>query len=375
MSKALELHKKLKSKINTLSNVKKITPKNLSLLYTPGVAEVCQEIIKDKQNLYHYTQKANTVAVISNGTAVLGLGDIGADASLPVMEGKCLLINKMANINAFPICIEEKNPEKFIEIVSKIATSFSAINLEDIKAPECVYIEKQLQKKLSIPVFHDDQHGTCIVILAALINAFKLVKKTNLAKILINGNGAAGYNTFVLLRHFGFKNIIVLNKYGVIRPNSETNNELDEEVAKKSINSTIKGNTLKEAIVNCDVFIGLSAANVLTAQMVNTMNHHPIVFALANPDPEISYEEYKKSNGYIFASGRSDYKNQINNLLVFPAIMKLFVFRKAIKITLDDKVKLAKIIANLIPDSKLNRENIIANALKKKLTDHIFNNF
>lgn len=293
------------------------TPKDLSIAYTPGVALPCLEIKKNKKYLYKYTNKKNTVAVITNGTAVLGLGDIGPEASKPVMEGKCVLFKKFADIDAWDIEVNEKNPKKFVEIVSKIATGFGGINLEDIKAPECFYIERELQKKLDIPVFHDDQHGTAIIAGAALLNALKIVKKNiNKIKVVFSGDGAAGTavkNYFIRLG-VNKKNIRVVNKF------------------------TIK--KLEQYIKNADVFIGLSVADILTVKMIQSMAKNPIVFALANPNPEIKYELAKKSRpDILLATGRSDYPNQINNVLGFPYIFRGALDAGAKRIT--EKMKLA----------------------------------
>jgi len=370
--KSLNLHKKIEGKLETKLKINTIDRETLSLLYSPGVSYPCAEIKENKDNLYLYTIKKNTVAIITNGTAVLGMGNIGANASLPVMEGKAMLLKYMSGLNSFPICIDEQDPDRFIEIVEKISTSFGAINLEDIKAPECTYIESTLQKKLNIPVFHDDQHGTAIVVLAALINALRLAKKSKeKIKVVISGSGSAGSAICKLLFAYGIKKIIILNKHGVIKEKLVTNNSLDEELSKITLGKYIKGKTLEESIDKADVFIGVSVGNIFHKKYITLMNDKPIIFALANPTPEISFEDAKSTGCFIYGSGRSDYHNQINNLLAFPGIFK-YCFSKNIKIIDKNlKIKIANKIADYQFKKGINPDEIIPYSLDQKIVDVI----
>lgn len=368
---ALKMHKKNRGKLEVKSKVPVNTKHDLAVAYTPGVAEPCLKIKEDKSKVYEYTMKGNTVAVVTNGTAVLGLGDIGPEAGLPVMEGKAVLFKEFGGIDAFPICIDTKNPDKIIETVKLIAPSFGGINLEDIKAPECFYIEKMLKEQLDIPVFHDDQHGTAIVVLAGLYNAIKLVGKTlEEVKIVINGAGAAGISICRLLLLAGAKNIVMCDKKGALVENEEWLNEAQKEIAKIT-NRNFERGPIENIIKGKDVFIGVSGPNVLNEDMVKSMNEDSIIFAMANPTPEIMPDIAKKAGARVVATGRSDFPNQINNVLVFPGIFKGALEVKAREIT--DKMKLAAArgIAELINTEELNEEYIIPDALDKRVCDAV----
>ncbi|ENK1244133.1 NAD-dependent malic enzyme [Clostridium sporogenes] len=365
--KALMVHKKFKGKLSIEGKMQVKNKDDLSIAYTPGVAEPCIKINEDKSLVYEYTMKGNTVAVVTNGTAVLGLGDIGPYAGLPVMEGKALLFKEFANIDSFPICIDSKDPDEIIKTVKLIAPGFGGINLEDIKAPECFYIEQKLKDELDIPVFHDDQHGTAIVVLAGIYNALKLIgKKLEEAKIVINGAGSAGISICKLLLQAGAKDIIMCDKEGSLAKGNSNLNEAQKLIAEVTNKENQKG-TLKDIIKGKDVFIGVSAPNILTEEMVATMNKDSIVFAMANPTPEIMPDEAKKAGARVVATGRSDFPNQINNVLVFPGI-----FRGALDVrskVINEEMKLAasKAIASLIQDNELNDDYIIPGAFDKRV--------
>ncbi|EKS4343399.1 NADP-dependent malic enzyme [Clostridium botulinum] len=365
--KSLMVHKKFKGKLSIEGKIQVKNKEDLSIAYTPGVAEPCVKISEDKSLVYEYTMKGNTVAVVTNGTAVLGLGDIGPYAGLPVMEGKALLFKEFANIDSFPICIDSKDPEEIIKTVKLIAPGFGGINLEDIKAPECFYIEKKLKEELDIPVFHDDQHGTAIVVLAGIYNALRFVgKKLEEARIVINGAGSAGISICKLLLQAGAKNIIMCDKEGALVKGNNNLNEAQKLIAEVTNKENEKG-TLKDVIKGKDVFIGVSAPNILTEEMVATMNNDSIVFAMANPTPEIMPDKAKKAGARVVATGRSDFPNQINNVLVFPGI-----FRGALDVrskVINEEMKLAasKAIASLVQDNELNEEYIIPGAFDKRV--------
>lgn len=346
---ALELHKKFKGKIEVKPKVPLNNKYDLSLAYTPGVAEVSKKVAEDKEKAYELTIKSNTVAVVSDGSAVLGLGNIGPLGALPVMEGKALLFKKFANIDAFPICLNTQDPEKIIEITYQISPVFGGINLEDITAPKCFYIEEKLNEILDIPVFHDDQHGTAIVVYAALQNALKLVdKKLNEIKIVILGAGAAGIAITKFLLKEGAKNIRLLDRNGIIYPGRKENmNNIKEEIA-LLINPEGEKGDLKDALKNADVFIGVSQGNLFPPNYIKLMNKDPIIFAMANPIPEIMPEEAKKEGAKIIGTGRSDYPNQINNLLAFPGIFRGALTVRAKEINHQMKVAAAHAIASLI---------------------------
>ncbi|CAL81762.1 NADP-dependent malic enzyme [Clostridium botulinum] len=367
--KSLMVHKKFKGKLSIEGKIQVKNKEDLSIAYTPGVAEPCVKINEDKSLVYEYTMKGNTVAVVTNGTAVLGLGDIGPYAGLPVMEGKALLFKEFADIDSFPICIDSKDSEEIIKTVKLIAPGFGGINLEDIKAPECFYIEKKLKEELDIPVFHDDQHGTAIVVLAGIYNALRLVgKKLEEARIVINGAGSAGISICKLLLQAGVKNIIMCDKEGSLVKGNSNLNEAQKLIVEVTNKENEKG-TLKDIIKGKDVFIGVSAPNILTEEMVNAMNKDSIVFAMANPTPEIMPDKAKKAGARVVATGRSDFPNQINNVLVFPGI-----FRGALDVrskVINEEMKLAasKAIASLVQDNELNEEYIIPGAFDKRVAE------
>ncbi|WP_347709321.1 malic enzyme-like NAD(P)-binding protein [Bacillus sp. FJAT-47783] len=366
--KALDIHRSLQGKLEVTSKGKVNTIEDLSLLYSPGVAEPCKEIHEDENKLYEYTMKGNTVAVVTDGSAVLGLGNIGAAASLPVMEGKAMLFKEFANINAVPLCIDTNDVEKVIETVKLLQSSFGGINLEDIKAPECFIIEERLKEELNIPVFHDDQHGTAIVTVAALMNALKIVEKEFPSlKVVINGAGAAGVAIAKLLLKLNVQNIIVCDSKGAIyhgRPNGM--NEMKEQLASITNPSLHKG-TLQDVIQEADVFIGVSVKGALTKQMIQSMNHDPIVFAMANPDPEIHPDDAKEAGARIVGTGRSDFPNQVNNVLAFPGIFKGVLDVKAKSITEEMKISAAKAIASLILAEELTENYIIPHPFDKRV--------
>jgi len=346
--KSLELHKKKKGKLEIKSKFPLKNKNDLSIAYTPGVAEPCRQIAKNPSDVYKYTIKGNSVAVVTNGTAVLGLGNIGPQAALPVMEGKCLLFKEFADVDAYPICLDSQNIEEIIKIVKVIAPGFGGINLEDIKAPECFEIEERLKKELDIPVFHDDQHGTAIVILAALINALKVVnKKVGQVKIIINGAGAAGIATAKLLLSYGVKNIILLDTQGAIYKNRAGLNPAKKEMAQRTNLKKSKGQ-LEDVIEESDVFIGLSAPKVLKKEWVRMMASKAIVFAMANPVPEIMPQEAKQAGAAITATGRSDFKNQINNVLAFPGVFRGLLDGRIKQVTEKMKITAAQTLASLV---------------------------
>ena len=368
---ALNLHRESKGKIEVTSKVKVDNKKDLSLVYTPGVAEPCKEIFQDPNLSYEYTNKGNLIAVVTDGSAVLGLGNIGSRAGMPVMEGKSVLFKELGNIDAFPICLESQDMEDIIFTIKQIAPSFGGINLEDIAAPKCFEIEKRLKEELDIPVFHDDQHGTAIVVLAALINSLKVVhKEFNAVKIVINGSGAAGISIAKLLLRAGAKDIILCDRKGILSLERNKGNSSKMEIAKVTNPRRISGD-LKKAIRGSDVFIGVSGPNVLTTEDISTMNRDAIVFAMANPVPEIEPKDAKEGGARIIGTGRSDYPNQINNVLAFPGI-----FRGALDIRakdINEKMKLAAsyAIAKMVPDSMLSEENILPYVLNKEVAKEV----
>lgn len=351
---SIELHKKNKGKITINSTVPLRNYTDLSIAYSPGVAQPCLEIVKDENKVRDYVINGNTIAVITDGSAVLGLGNIGPKASLPVMEGKSALFKRFANINSFPIAIDTQDVDEFVKTVKNIAPSFAGINLEDISAPRCFEIEKRLKKELNIPVFHDDQHGTAIVALAGLINSLKIIdKKKEDIKIIVNGSGAAGIAIVNLFVKFGCKNVIVCDSKGIVSKSRTDLNSEKIELLKITNKKNLNG-TLQDAIKGCDMFIGVSKANLLTADDVKLMAKDPIIFALANPIPEIDPKVAYNAGAKIVATGRSDYPNQINNVLVFPGIFKGALEARANDITEDMKLEAAKALAKLVknPHSK-----------------------
>lgn len=364
---ALQLHRKHRGKIALKSKVSVDNQHDLSIYYTPGVAEPCREIAKDKSLVYEYTSKSNWVAVVTNGTAVLGLGDIGVHASLPVMEGKAILFKQFGGVDAFPICIASKDVDEIVKTVKLIETSFGGINLEDIGAPACFEIEERLIESLDIPVFHDDQHGTAVVALAALINSLKIVgKRISEVKIVINGAGAAGIATAKLLLKYGAKNIVVCDKHGAIYEGREEDmNKYKEEIAKITNREGING-SLKKAIEGADVFIGLSVANVLGEDDVKKMSSNAIVMAMANPIPEIMPDIAKKAGARIVCTGRSDFNNQVNNVLAFPGIFRGALDVMATRITDEMKIAAAEAIAK-IAEEELSEDYVIPKPFNKRV--------
>lgn len=371
--KSLVLHKELRGKIS-IETKAEITKESLSLLYSPGVAQPCLEIEKNKDFAYEYTIKNDTIAVVSDGSAVLGIGNVGALASIPVMEGKAALFKQFAGINAFPICLDTQDDEEIINTVINIAPVFGGINLEDIKAPRCFYIEEELKKRLDIPIFHDDQHGTAIVCLAGLINALKVVnKEKEEVSIVLNGLGSAGFAIVKLLVNAGFKNFKLCGREGLLYNNVLTIKDCDtivEEIAelKKSGQSFP---TLKEAMKNSDIFIGVSGPNILDGEDIKNMSDNPIVFALANPTPEISYELAIESGVKVMATGRSDYPNQVNNVLVFPGIFKGALETRASSINMEMKLAAVDALANIISEDELSPTYIIPNPFDQRVVEEI----
>jgi len=360
---ALKLHEENKGKIEVISKTEVKDMHDLAVVYTPGVAEPCRKIHDKTSEVYKYTSKGNMVAVVSDGTAVLGLGDIGPEAALPVMEGKAVLFKHFANVDAFPICLATKDPDKIVEAVTLIAPSFGGINLEDISAPRCFEIEDRLKKILDIPVFHDDQHGTAIVVLSGLINALKVVgKDLNKIKLVVNGAGASAIAVLKFIMSTGVKNAILCDSRGIIYEGRKENmNPVKEEMAKITNKDKIKG-TLADAIVDADVFLGLSVAGVLKPEMVKTMASDSIIFAMANPTPEIMPDIAKKAGARIVCTGRSDFPNQVNNCLGFPAIFKGALKVRASQINEKMKLAAAYALASLISEDELNDDNVIADA-------------
>lgn len=366
--KALKLHYEMKGKIEVISRRHITTREDLSLLYTPGVAEPCRQIAADYEKSFQLTRRSNLVAVITDGTAVLGLGDIGPAAGMPVMEGKCALFKEFADVDAFPLCIDSKDTDTIVNTIALISKSFGGINLEDIAAPRCFEIERKLKERCDIPVFHDDQHGTAIVVAAAMINAMKVTgKEMGKMKIVINGAGAAGIAIGKLLISMGFGNIIMCDINGIICEGDQGLNPGQEEISHIS-NLEKQHGTLADALKGADAFVGVSRPNLVSKEMVSTMNQG-IVFAMANPVPEIMPDEAKAGGAAVIGTGRSDYPNQINNVLVFPGIFKGALSVRAKEITESMKQKAAFAIASMIPDDELTAENIIPSALDKSVAD------
>lgn len=372
---SLKFHKDYKGKIEITSRVKVESSKDLSLAYTPGVAEPCREIHKNPEAVYEYTRKWNTVAVVSDGTAVLGLGNIGPMASLPVMEGKCVLFKEFAGVDAFPIILSTTDVDEIVNTIVNISPTFGGINLEDIAAPRCFEIEAKLKEKLNIPVFHDDQHGTAIVVLAGLLNALKIVDKSlSDIKVVVNGAGSAGCAITKLLLLSGIKNIVVVDRAGILNSNEEYSNPAFTEIAELT-NPNNETGLLVDAMKNADVFVGVSAPNIVSKEMVSSMNKDSIVFAMANPTPEIFPEDALEAGARIVGTGRSDYPNQINNVLAFPGIFRGALDARVPEITDEMKVACAYAIANTISDSELSETYIIPKAfdlsVQKNVADAI----
>ncbi|MCR5123974.1 MAG: NAD-dependent malic enzyme [Treponema sp.] len=367
--KALTKHEEWKGKISTELKMPLETRDDLSVAYTPGVAEPCRQIHKNPNDVYKYTWKGNTIAVVSDGTAVLGLGDIGPAAGLPVMEGKCVLFKKFAGVDAVPLCIDTKDPQKIIDFCKQIAPTFGGINLEDISAPRCVEIERTLIKELDIPVFHDDQHGTAIVVTAAIMNALKVAgKKPEDCTLVVSGTGAAGSSIIRMLHKFGIGKIYGFNINGiVIKEDYDKYDFLTKELTEIT-NPDNKRMTLKEAFVGADIFVGVSAPNLVSEEMIKSMAPKSIVFAMANPEPEITYEKAKAAGAYIIGTGRSDYPNQINNILAFPGLFRGALDCRASKITEEMKIAASRGLASLVSDSELGPDMIIPSAFDPRVS-------
>ncbi len=367
--KALELHEKLQGKLETVSKTPVRTREDLALVYTPGVAEPCKVIAKDPAAAYTYTMKANTVAVVSDGSAVLGLGNIGPKAAMPVMEGKAVLFKEFGGVNAVPICLDTQDTEEIIKAVTWLAPAFGGINLEDISAPRCFEIEERLKETLDIPVFHDDQHGTAIVVLAGIINALKVVgKKKEDCRVVVNGAGSAGVAITRLLLTYGFSNIIMCDKSGILCDGAEGLNWMQEKMVKRT-NLAHETGSLADALKGADIFVGVSAPGIVTEEMVASMNSDSILFAMANPVPEIMPDLAKKAGARVVGTGRSDFPNQVNNVVAFPGIFRGALEGHAKQIT--DKMKLAaaNAIAALVSDEDLNEDNIMPEAFDPRVAD------
>ncbi len=366
---ALNLHEKWNGKLETTSKCTVKSREDLALAYTPGVAEPCKVIAKDQEAAYKYTIKSNTVAVVSDGSAVLGLGNIGPYAAMPVMEGKSVLFKEFGNVNAFPICLDTQDTEEIIQTIINIAPAFGGINLEDISAPRCFEIEERLKQVLEIPVFHDDQHGTAIVVLAGIINALKVVNKTKEdCNVVVNGAGSAGIAITKLLLKYGFKHIIMCGKRGILSQNTPNLNWMQQDMMKVT-NLSHRTGLLNDAMQDADIFIGVSAPNTVTAEMIASMNKDAIVFAMANPVPEIMPDIAKNAGARIVGTGRSDFPNQINNVIAFPGIFKGALEGRAKQITEEMKLAAALAIASLIPDNDLNEENILPEPFDPRVSE------
>ena len=377
--KALALHKEWNGKINTTAKCQVKTREDLAIAYTPGVAEPCKVIAKNKEEAYNYTIKSNTVAVVSDGSAVLGLGNIGPEAAMPVMEGKAVLFKEFGDVNAFPICLDTQDTEEIIKTVINIAPAFGGINLEDISAPRCFEIEERLKKELSIPVFHDDQHGTAIVVLAGIINGLKVVgKKKEDCHVVVNGAGSAGVAITKLLLRYGFPDVVMCDITGILSKSSENLNWMQKEMMEVT-NLSGKQGTLADALKGADIFVGVSAPGIVTEEMVASMNKDSILFAMANPVPEIMPDIAKKAGARVVGTGRSDFPNQVNNVIAFPGIFKGALEGRATQITEEMKLAAANALANLVNEKDLHEDNImpeafdtrVAEVVAKAVKDHI----
>ena len=366
---ALQMHKKWNGKIETTAKSHVRTREDLALAYTPGVAEPCKVIAKDPTAAYTYTMKANTIAVVSDGSAVLGLGNIGALAGMPVMEGKAVLFKELGGINAVPICLDTQDTEEIIRTVVNIAPAFGGINLEDISAPRCFEIEERLKELLDIPVFHDDQHGTAIIVLAGIINAMKVAgKDKETAQVVVNGAGSAGVAITKLLLRYGFKYVTMCDINGMLNESSPNLNWMQKEMVKVT-NLEGRQGTLADALKGADIFVGVSAPNIVTKEMVASMNHDAILFAMANPVPEIMPDLAKEAGAKVVGTGRSDFPNQINNVMAFPGIFRGALEGHATKITEEMKLACAEAIASLVPDDELTETHIVPDALDPIIAD------
>ena len=367
--KALQLHEEWNGKFETTPKMKIQTREDLALAYTPGVAEPCKVIAKDKEAAYKYTIKSNTIAVVSDGSAVLGLGNIGAHAAMPVMEGKAVLFKEFGNVNAVPVCLDTQDTEEIIKTVVNIAPAFGGINLEDISAPRCFEIETRLKEILDIPVFHDDQHGTAIVVLAGIINGLKVTGKTKEdCQVVVNGAGSAGVAITKLLLAYGFKHVTMCDKSGILSKTSEGLNWMQQSMMEVT-NLENKTGSLADALRGADIFVGVSAPNIVTADMVKTMNKDAIIFAMANPVPEIMPDVAKAAGARVVGTGRSDFPNQVNNVIAFPGIFKGALEGRAKQITEDMKLAAALAIANLVPDDEVSDVNILPEAFDPRVAD------
>lgn len=367
---ALRVHEEKKGKIEVVSKVKVENKDDLSIAYTPGVAQPCLKIKENKEDVYKYTSKGNMVAVVSDGSAVLGLGNIGAEASIPVMEGKAILFKEFANVDAFPICLATQDVEEIVKTVKMIEPMFGGINLEDISAPRCFEVENRLKEELNIPVFHDDQHGTAIIVTAGIINAVKQLpdKEMEDLEVVINGAGAAGIAICKMLLNMNVKNVVLCDRYGILEEDTEGINWAQKEMLKYTNKNNEKG-SLVDAVKGKDVFIGVSRPKMLTPEMIDTMNDKPIVFAMANPEPEIMPDEAKKSGVFIMGTGRSDFPNQVNNVLAFPGVFKGALECRASEINEEMKVAAAKAIADFVEEDELGREKILPMAFEAGIAE------
>ena len=371
--KALLMHEKWNGKLETVSKTPVKTREDLAIAYTPGVAEPCKVIAQDKEAAYKYTMKANTVAVVSDGSAVLGLGNIGPYAAMPVMEGKAVLFKEFGNVNAVPICLDTQDTEEIIKAVTYLAPGFGGINLEDISAPRCFEIEERLKEILDIPVFHDDQHGTAIVVLACVINALKVVgKKKEDCRVVVNGAGSAGVAITKLLLTYGFPNIIMCDKVGIVSKDTEGLNWMQKKMTEVT-NLNNETGSLADALKGADIFIGVSAPNIVTPKMVASMNRDSILFAMANPIPEIMPDVAKAAGARVVGTGRSDFPNQVNNVVAFPGIFKGALEGRATQITEEMKLAAAEAIAGLVPADKLSDDNIMPEAFDPQVAEVVAN--
>lgn len=368
---ALQKHSEWRGKLDIALRAPIENDEDLAIAYTPGVAEPCLEIRKDEDLAYEYTGKGNLVAVITDGTAVLGLGDIGPSTAMPVMEGKCALFKRFGNVNAIPLCVDTKDVDEIVETVYRISKSFGGINLEDIGAPRCFEIERKLVEKCDIPIFHDDQHGTAIITCAAILNALKVVgKKRGDLKIVVNGAGAAGIAITELILDLHLGSVILCDSKGIVMEGNPRNNAVKEEIAHRT-NPIHQSGTLKDAIHNADVFVGVSQANMVTPEMVRSMDRDPIIFAMANPVPEIMPDVAKEAGAVVVGTGRSDFPNQVNNVLVFPGFFKGLLRVGATKVTQEMKIRAAEALASVITDEELNADYILPDAFDERVADAI----
>lgn len=366
---SLELHREWNGKLDIAPKCRVKSREDLAIAYTPGVAEPCKAIAENKENVYQYTIKSNTVAVISDGSAVLGLGNIGAEAAMPVMEGKAVLFKEFGGVNAFPICLDTQDTEEIIRTIVNIAPAFGGINLEDISAPRCFEIESRLKELLNIPVFHDDQHGTAIVVLSGIINALKVTgKKKEECRIVVNGAGSAGIAISKLLLRYGFKHLILCDKSGILNRQTPDLNWMQKEMMEVT-NLEGKEGSLADAFVGADIFVGVSAPGIVSGEMVASMNRDSILFAMANPVPEIMPDLAKKAGAKVVGTGRSDFPNQVNNVVAFPGIFKGALEGRASQITEEMKLAAALAIASLVPENKLSEDNIMPEAFDSRVAD------